>query len=281
VTIENAPRFGVRLEQGGLFSADSEDLTISGSGEFPVIAHPGGVGSIPSGTYTGNTQDEILIIDGSVLQDSTWRPRGVPYRVGRPGSLNTSLRVASNPVPGPLPVAPLLTIEAGVTLRFTQSAIMEVEHFTSSAPARGALRVLGSATQPVLFTSAAASPAAGDWLGLWFGGTPDPRNLIDHALIEYAGAVGGSENFSCDNPAAPVGQQNRNQAAVLIMGVPASSFVTNTTIAHSAGNGIERGYFGTPLDFLASNSFEDVAWCQQSYPRPAVGACPSVVPCPR
>lgn len=281
VTIEAAPRFGVRLDQGALFTADSEDLTITGAGEFPVITHPGSAGSLPLGHYTGNSHDEILITDGSVQRDMTLRDLSVPYHVGRIGSRNTSLRVAASLGAGAPPGVPLLIIEAGVTLRFEPAAVMEIEHATSTAPASGALRVLGSIERPVLFTSAATPAAAGDWLGIWFGSVPDPRNVIDHARVEYAGGVAGAQNFSCDNPAAPVGQQNRNQAAVVILGLPSAGFVTNTTIAHSAADGISRGYFGAPIDFLASNSFEDVAWCQQSYPRPPTGPCPVPVPCPR
>jgi hypothetical protein len=281
VTIDGAPKFGVRLDPGALFMPDSMDLTVKGAGEFPVISYPSGVGSLPSGTYTGNARDEILIVAGNVERDATWRDLGVPYHVGRIGSRNTSLRVAmlnGTPAPG---TAPVLSIEAGVELRFEPAAIMEVEHFTGSFPASGALRVLGSTERPVLFTSSASPPAPGDWGGIWFGGVPDARNLIDHARIEYAGGVLGAQNHSCDNPVAPPAQRNRDQAAVLVMGPPSSGFVQNTRIVHSAGNGIQRGYFGAPVDFLASNTFENVAWCQESYPRPPMGSCPVEVPCPR
>ena len=54
-----------------------------------------------------------------------------------------------------------------------------------------------------------------------------------------------------------------------------------STIADSAGDGIERGWSGPPIDFLATNTFQNVAYCKQSYPLPQSGACPSPVPCER
>jgi hypothetical protein len=37
------------------------------------------------------------------------------------------------------------------------------------------------------------------------------------------------------------------------------------------------------VDFLASNSFDGVLWCQQTYPKDHNGACPPLaqVPCPQ
>jgi hypothetical protein len=76
---------------------------------------------------------------------------------------------------------------------------------------------------------------------------------------------------------------NSSRGAILIFGPPMAPFVTNTTIAHSAANGILRGWRGGVVDFLATNTFESVAWCLQSFPKSEIGACPPdlEVPCPR
>lgn len=51
-------------------------------------------------------------------------------------------------------------------------------------------------------------------------------------------------------------------AAIRIFGVPASQFVTNTTIASSASFGIDRGYVSdVKTDFLPTNTFSDIALC--------------------
>lgn len=274
VTIRNAAKYGVRLESNATFTGDSDDLTIDGAGRFPVLTHPGGVGSIPAGHYTGNAVDEILVLAGSVEWDMTMADRGVPYHIGSPAQQNTSFRVTGSAIP-------LLTIAPGVVLRFERLAVMEVEHFAGNSPAHGALHAVGTAARPVLFTSAAAAPVAGDWVGIWFGGTPDPRDRIENARVEYAGAASGAENFSCANPAAPVPESHNNRAAVLVMGVPTTAFVAQTAIVRSAGDGIERGWTGGPIDFAAGNTFTNVAWCHQSFPRPQTGACPDPAPCDR
>ena len=72
-----------------------------------------------------------------------------------------------------------------------------------------------------------------------------------------------------------------NNAGIGIFGVPASAFITSTIISDSAGDGIERGWMGGEVDFAAGNTFVDVAWCQQSYPRPDGAACPVPAPCVR
>jgi len=274
VTIIGAAKFGVRLEGRATFTDDSEELTVMGSGQFPVLSSPGGIGSLPSGRYTGNAHDEVLVPGGDIQWDTTLRDRGVPYHVGQPGSENASLRVSGKAVP-------LLTIDPGVILRFEPHAGMEIEHLSGAGPASGALRVMGTAALKVLFTSAAEKPAAGDWVGISFGKTPDPRNSIDHATIEYAGASASAQNHSCANPAAPQDETNVDRAAVLIFGQPAAPFITNSTIAHSAADGIQRGWFGAAVDFLPSNAFDDIAWCYQSFPRPEMVDCPVEVPCLR
>ena len=68
---------------------------------------------------------------------------------------------------------------------------------------------------------------------------------------------------------------------MLILGLPSTAFITQTTISHSGGDAIERGWHGAATDFLATNTFEDIAWCQQSFPQPLTGACPDPAPCPR
>ncbi len=108
---------------------------------------------------------------------------------------------------------------------------------------------------------------------------PDPRDRVEYARVEYAGAASGAENASCANPTAPSMLTQANYAAVLIMGPPSSVFIAHTTISQSAADGIERGWTGPVFDFGAGNAFDAVAWCHQSYPRPTTGACPMRVPC--
>jgi hypothetical protein len=74
-----------------------------------------------------------------------------------------------------------LTIERGVRLRFHESSYLEIGHKDSR------LIAVGTKEEPIVFTSAAASPKRGDWIGLVFDGAVGEGTAIEHAVIEYAG----------------------------------------------------------------------------------------------
>jgi hypothetical protein len=278
VTILDSGKYGVVLEGRAAFADGSRDLTIARAGDTAMRVNAPAMGTIPSGTYTGNGVDAIRIMGSGgydlVDADVTLHDRGVPYVVGGDGAFHEMS------VQGADGTAPLLTIEAGVVLKFGKvSSGFYIERASTTNPARGALRVLGTFAKPVIFTSNEPAPAAGDWTGIHLRGVPDPRNKIDYAIIEYAGGDTGTRGFSCGTPVSP--DPISNEAALAIFGQPASAFVTNTVIAKSAANGIERAWTGRPVDFEPTNTFSDVKWCKQTYPRPEMGICPDPPPCPQ
>jgi hypothetical protein len=167
-----------------------------------------------------------------------------------------------------------LTIEPGVVIRMTSEGVVEVQNFSGDTPATAALIAVGTEDEPIVFTSAADSPAAGDWLGIWFGMIPDASNKMEHVRVEYAGGLSSSGSGACNTPGT-------NDAAIRIFGVPAGQFVKHSTIIDSAGHGIDRGWRDDfQPDFLPTNTFTRIAGCKQSEPGPTSGACPLPVPCP-
>lgn len=268
VTIRGSLGHGAVAEWAGGFDGESRGLVVTDSGNeafpFPVRVGEHGLDTLPAGDYRGNAIDEVLIMDegankaAGLQEDATLRERGVPYRVG--DSEVSSLRIGGEAG------LTTLTIEAGVVLRFTPGTVLEVEHWTSDVePATGAVIAMGTAERPIVFTSAADVPAAGDWVGLWFGSVPAASNRIDHAVVEYAGGECGCVGFTCTGA---------DEGSVLfVSGVPASGFVTNTTIRRGAGHGFTRGWQSGGPDFTASNRFEDVAGCAQTMPRDDVPEC--------
>lgn len=273
VEIAGSASNGVVLRDGAGFSSASTDLTVTGAAQFPVSIWASAVGTLPAGSYTGNTVDEVLIPAIEMIPwDTTIHHRGVPYRIGHQGS-SGDFRVQSGEPNAPA----LLTIEPGVTLRFKRDGVFKVEHFKNMGPASGALIAVGTPTQPITFTSAEATPASGDWYGLWFGSTADPRNRLENVVIEYAGKESASGSGSC-HPSGP-GVPNAGAVRFIAYDPPASGFIASSTIAHSSGHGIDRGWLGAPVDFLATNTFVDIAGCWQSYPN--VNGCPMPAPCPQ
>lgn len=276
VTLEGALKYGAVLEGRGAFAPGSQSLTVKGAGDMALRVGGPTLGTIPSGKYTGNTTDAIRIFGsaaGDIIDaDVTIRDLGVPYVVGGDGQFNEMS------VQGADGTAPVLTIEAGVTLKFGKATSgLFIDRASTTNPSRGVLRALGTAAKPVTFTSNEATPAAGDWTGIHLRGIPNAQTKIDFARVEYAGGDTGTRGFSCGTPVAT--DMPSNEAAIAIFGQPTSAFVTNTVILKSAANAFERAWTGTPIDFKATNTFTDVAYCSQTFPRPTAAACPDPAPC--
>jgi hypothetical protein len=199
----------------------------------------------------------------------TLKNLGVPYRLGN-AKLNASgdLRVGG-------PTHAVLTVEAGVTVRVDPAGrILMQSSGDSTQPALGALVAKGTAAAPIVFTSASATPTAGDWVGLYFAGIPDAANALDYVHVEYAGGASLAKSFHCQ-PDPVNGPYEAEDSAILILGGPPSTaFITNSTLAYSAGYGIDRGWSGNAVDFSASNTFTSNAKCTQSVPRAQDGSCP-------
>jgi hypothetical protein len=267
VTLRDSKSLGLLVREGGGFAAGSKELTVTGSASYPIRTWGRAAGTLPRGTYSANAIDEVAINASGgrddVQEDTTLPNLGVPYRIAGPSFIVRSATAVS-----------LLTIEKGTTLRFSKSSRMIVDATTTDAAATGALVADG-----VTFTSAVATPQAGDWVGIMFRGILDARNKIANSKISYAGADSQASSYGCPSEMAT---SFGNDAAVLILGHrPSGAFVTSTTIEKSLGDGIVRGWTGDEVDFLATNTFTDVARCFQTFPKPASAVCPDTTPCPR
>jgi len=278
VTVSGSLGTGVSMTRGAAFAAGSQALVVKGSGNglatapYPVEIEEHALDSMPTGTFTGNAKDEILVdprggrtAGTGLLADTTIHDRGVPYHVGRSDqtSLNIGGRADDKLV--------TLTIEPGVVLRFSKGSALKVQHFTNLEPSTAAIRALGTAAKPIVFTSASDAPAAGDWRGLWFGGVPDASDKLDHVRIEYAGYDCGCILNTCS-------AITQHEAAVILTAQPAGPFITNTVFSNVAGHGITQGFDGAFVDYRPTNVFEGVSGCAQTRPRNTNTSCPNPKP---
>ncbi|WP_437682531.1 hypothetical protein [Sorangium sp. So ce131] len=280
VTVRGSLGAGVLLLRASAFAEGSTDLVITGSGgeehPYPLELGEQAIGSIPTGAYTGNVKDEILIQDeganqsSGLQQDTTMRDRGVPYHFGDWRDARFNIGAGGDGAP-----LTTLTIEPGVTIRFEPGNFMQMERFTGEFAASGALRAVGTKERPIVFTSAAREPAPGDWGGLWFGGVPREENVLENVVIEYAGYDCGCILHTCNDLATW-------NAAVIFSMPPASAFIQGSTFRHIAGHGVTRGWSGPPgPDFVSGNTFEDVSGCEQTRPFIVGQSCPDPEPtCP-
>jgi len=86
-----------------------------------------------------------------------------------------------------------LLIMPGTTVRFAAASREGQGQPKAALVVRGTLVAQGTTARPIVFTSAAAQPAAGDWLGITFENANERPNRIANARIEYAqtGLSGG------------------------------------------------------------------------------------------
>ncbi|MDF2693093.1 MAG: Fibronectin type domain protein [Labilithrix sp.] len=276
VIVKGSQTLGVLLTENAAFTDDSRDLTITGSGAAPIRVWQRAAPSLPTGSYTGNQDDQILLEQGgygnsAIVGEVTLHDRGLPYHV------ISSLRVGDS---GDARTPGTLTVEPGITLRFQKGSVLSIEAYTADEAATGTLRAIGTPDKPIVFTSDSATPTPGDWVGITFKGTPSPNNRIEHATIAYAGGDSGISSYDCF--VSPDERGFSNHAAVVFFGnQPAAAFIAHTRIENSAQDGIVRGWTGEPVDFLGTNQFVGVSRCWQTFPKPVSTSCPAPPPCPK
>jgi hypothetical protein len=285
VRIETSATFGLNVQFAGGLTADSAGLVVFDSGRtpgnigidtsYPIYVTTPSVYTLPPGQYTGNAKDEILVDNpSSVATDETFRNLGVPYRMRYGFSMS--------PVPSAAQGGLLtLTIEAGVRIRFLQFP-GNIPSFNLGAsngdlpaniwPVR--LIANGTLAQPIVFTSAAAVPAAGDWGGIEWHGGPATGNVVNYVSVEFAGGDSGTAAFGC-------GPNDNDAALIFTNWIPGEDFVQNSTFSNSLGGGIVMGWISdSTRDFKTGNTFTAIGngcavarWKNKTPP-----SCPSVPP---
>jgi hypothetical protein len=281
VTITNAASYGIELRTWAGFADGSTDLLISGAGAefperpFPISMSLNAVGTIPVGQYTGNAGDAIRLVGESphynVEIDDVLHDRGVPYQVGGSGMFGIITVLGS--------AGPTLTIEPGVTIRHftTDSNIGGFFVGNTGTTSTGRVVAVGTADRPITFT-AAGKTGPGAWEGITFNGPVTSGNRLEHVRIENAGGHGGDSGFGC--PPKSLGAVGTD-GALKIFEQPPEEFLKSSTIASSSTFGVFRAWKGDEVDFLPSNTFEGVTWCNQVMPAPPTGSCPTDPPCPK
>ncbi|MCS6800961.1 MAG: hypothetical protein RMM58_03985 [Chloroflexota bacterium] len=126
-----------------------------------------------------------------------------------------------------VPSGGTLTIEPGVTVRFASGIAI-------AGMSGGTLSAEGTPSQPITFTSAAASPAPGDWAFITFNASATGR--LRHCVIQYAGGAG--------NPAAVV----LGSSGVVVYSCQFSSVANDAVQVQGGATPVLRGnWFRAPI----------------------------------
>jgi len=169
--VRESADFGVEARDG-VTLGDFADNTLTGNALGPIALHANDVGQLGAGTYDGNDVDAVHVVGGNVSTDQTWAALGVPYVIESPVGVSADVGSAH------------LTLAAGTTLKFEEDTGLVVGEL-------GGLTAVGTASAPVTFTSAKATPAPGDWDEIdFYSGSNDGQNQLEHVVLEYGGGAG-------------------------------------------------------------------------------------------
>jgi hypothetical protein len=124
---------------------------------------------------------------------------------------------------------PVLTIEAGATVRFEKDASLIIG---DEQP--GGLLIQGTADQPVVLTADTSGPVEGFWKGIRFGeATIRDKARIEGAHIEYAGGLTGAIFMVSGGPLLQVTVKDTEIRNSLYSGI---EMVHNSRLSDESGN---------------------------------------------
>ncbi|HEY4956488.1 MAG TPA: hypothetical protein VII31_01635 [Caldimonas sp.] len=260
VVIDAPAGAGIYLSDAA-FTSDSNFVVVQNGTDSAIAMSAMALGSIPPNTVFNNATvqaSEIRVVENSNIFDNLTISTSQPIHFKTDGVHVGGL--------APTFVQNVtLTLHAGVTLKFeglTGPPMVVFGDQGQTTDKNAALVVQGTPGVPVRFTSGAATPAPGDWAGLWLATSNGSQ--IDNAIIEFAGGDAHVGPQSCGPFDPSIAQRARNTAALLVgdgtdqQYVPPAGLLTNTTFRNNTGSYAidavwEAPAFGPSL--VASNTF--------------------------
>jgi hypothetical protein len=183
------------------------------------------------------------IITTDIIVDTTWNLAGTPYII------DTGLNIGSGAT---------LTIEARVQVEFNAGKWLDVE-------SGGALVVNGSSGTPVVFTSNAGTPEAGDWYYINVNGGGSAT--IDYCEIAYGGFNTNDALRIYSTASVTVSNcdihHNLDEGVLVGGGAGVKPVFTNVTIRDNGGGAVEQGSDTGPVYnnvILTGNADDGIFW---------------------
>lgn len=186
-TFENNNGTAIYVENEASFTA-FENNTVKSSQKSPLQLDANAAGTLGAGnTFVSNGLQAIEVAGSTVNKNARWRNFGVPYL------LLGDLYVEGS-------TGPVLTLDAGNTLRFTAGRGLYVAW---SGGTTGALYAAGTSTERITFTGIESNPNPGAWDELYFGdgainGAADNTGscYLKYVTVSYGGEDGGTDKGS-------------------------------------------------------------------------------------
>ncbi len=197
---------GLYLDNGGralvtnCAFADNKSFAVSTSADNA---------SLITDTASAAGQSGIQVRGTEIIHSGVWQAQNTPFELASGVSVGRNVS---------------LTIQPGVIMYMLENGSLEVH---------GTLYAQGSASAPIVFTSAQAKPAPSDWEDIDFSDT-GAGGVLDYVYLEYGGYTGDGEVFAEEGT---------------------SPTVTHSVIAYSGNNGVYAEGDSHPT--IAFNSFHD------------------------
>lgn len=234
-TFENASRAGLRLEQSDATVTDGIFRNNNGAAiSMDMVSQP----VIRTLTASGNLINSVFLDEGTLPGNTTWNNPEVVYWLAGP-----------------------ITVPQGATLTVAPGQIVKMRS-GYGLTVDGTLKAMGTADQPITFTSSKDDSAggdtnndgpsvghAGDWGTLRFNPT-SRDNVLDHVVAPYSGYNFGAifadrctltVSNSVVRDSFYKGILIRNQATVRVV---------NTVIAHNGYEGVFAEDAGTTVELI-------------------------------
>ncbi len=217
-------------------SPSLQTVTISNCTSYALSVDPTvTLGTISNLTLTNNPVDGMQMRGGSsTTVSATWK------------KVNDLAYIVTSGVGVGSPAAPpaVLTIEAGLTLKFTAGASLGV---SGSGSGGGDLQAVGTPAAPITFTANSGTAGPGYWAGIGLVGGTTATSRIAYATVRYGGQDffnGGIHIENCSPTIENTTVLNNAYAGISVRGTGASPVISGSTLTGNA--------FGLRAENLAS-----------------------------
>jgi hypothetical protein len=174
--INHAKKIALGLSYDGSFVSMNGNI-IETPGTHAININPSAIHTLGSNnTISCNPGYGILVETGDLLTsnstNATWRKQTVPYIFD-----------------GFVAIETYLTIEAGTVLIFNAYGLLRFG-FESAVT----VNAIGTATNPIIFTSSNSTPAAGAWTGIQVYSNTTSNSKFEFCQFNYAGKGGRDDS---------------------------------------------------------------------------------------
>ncbi len=162
-TVKYAKKIGIKSTEGFVLFTGN---TIEDIGTHAISINAKGVHTIGEGNQiTCGSNYGILVNYSQIEEPVLWKEQTVPYYLESPLDIDNAF-----------------TLMPGVTIKFNANGDIEFGKNNNTT-----FTAVGTLEKPIVFTTAASSPAPGAWYGLYFYSNLSSNSKMKYCIVEYAG----------------------------------------------------------------------------------------------